>query len=861
MSRYSYRCGRSRVGGRRRRSPRPLDRQLARVARGLVGDSSDGSGSIACLGRTFLLTGLRHASIIGAHDRTSQTPCTRNDGGGGSRRRPHHPGHGRCEPASEQHTSCRTQGGDWGTVPAAVPVPLDSWFDNDGIDTADARGGDFDGSGYTLPRRGTPRRAAGDRRHRLSLPRPGGGRQEQHRRPRPAHRTAPRAATSPASSSPPAATAPPPARPPSTTRTAPPRPPPSAAPTGTPAAARSPPRTATARTGRRTRTRSSSPPPSCGMRPASARRSRSPCPSPTPPRPNKSSLHIFALSLQPAAEGRALALRDAHSTTRCSTPAPRASRPPSSTRAPSPSSPPTALTLSVDVPGARTVAPARVTRLAPGDRPASASASAAGRAPHPAPPRTARSSHAAAAAGGRRRPARSPSASPTTSRPTPPSPPTRRRTGSRTPSSASSSTGASTRCPPGRRSASSTPSGTGTRCRTRTTRRTPTTARRTASPSPTTTSSRSSRAETFNPRSWVELFRDAGAQYHVLTSKHHEGFALWDTKVSDRNSVKMGPKRDLVKELFDASRRYTPELHRGLYFSMPEWFNPDNPWMGHAPRNPYTLEPVPYTGYTAGKDYVKDYQAPQMLELIHGYDPEILWCDIGGDNDSHRVLAEYFNHAKNRARPVEVTVNNRSGIGTARLHDARVHDVRLRPSPTSGSPAGAWTRSATATTRPRPTTHYMTTEEVVHSPRRHRLQERQLPPRHRPARRRHHPRDHGAPTARDGGVAEGQRRGDLRQHVLVADAAARRGPAVHHPAGQGLLHPLAGSSRAATLTVEAPVPIRSGDKVTMLGHGRPLSWRTTGGKLVDRRTAGRPQRGQARLGVQSSLVGLRNSRT
>ena len=206
------------------------------------------------------------------------------------------------------------------------------------------------------------------------------------------------------------------------------------------------------------------------------------------------------------------------------------------------------------------------------------------------------------------------------------------------------------------------------------------------------------RAEQFDPRSWVELFRDAGAQYHVLTSKHHEGFALWDTKLSDRNSVKMGPKRDLVKELFDASRRYTPELHRGLYFSMPEWFNPDHPWMGHAPRNPYTLEPVPYTGYTAGKDYVTDFQAPQMLELIHGYDPEILWCDIGGDNDSHRVLAEYFNHAKNRARPIDVTVNNRSGIGSTRLHDARVHDVRHRSSRRSGNPAGASTRSRTATT-------------------------------------------------------------------------------------------------------------------------------------------------------------------
>ncbi len=169
-------------------------------------------------------------------------------------------------------------------------------------------------------------------------------------------------------------------------------------------------------------------------------------------------------------------------------------------------------------------------------------------------------------------------------------------------------------------------------------------------------------ASRFNPQSWVELFRDAGAEYYVLTSKHHEGFALWDTKVSDRNAVRMGPHRDLVAELFAASRAHTPELHNGLYFSMPEWFNPDNPWMGHAPRNPYTLEPVPYTGYTAGKDFVKDYQAPQMLELIHGYDPDVIWCDIGGVNDSEHVLADYFNHAKNRGRPKDVTVNDRSGI-------------------------------------------------------------------------------------------------------------------------------------------------------------------------------------------------------
>ena len=44
-------------------------------------------------------------------------------------------------------------------------------------------------------------------------------------------------------------------------------------------------------------------------------------------------------------------------------------------------------------------------------------------------------------------------------------------------------------------------------------------------------------AAKFDPRTWLNLIADAGAEYYVLTSKHHDGFALWDTKVSDRNSV------------------------------------------------------------------------------------------------------------------------------------------------------------------------------------------------------------------------------------------------------------------------------------------------------------------------------------
>ncbi len=337
-------------------------------------------------------------------------------------------------------------------------------------------------------------------------------------------------------------------------------------------------------------------------------------------------------------------------------------------------------------------------------------------------------------------------------------------------------------------------------------------------------------AEKFDPRAWVELFRDAGAQYHVLTSKHHEGFALWDTKVSDRNAVKMGPKRDVVKELFEASRRYTPELHRGLYFSMPEWFNPDSPWMGHAPRNPYTLDPLPYTGYTAGKDFVRDYQAPQMLELVHGYDPEIIWCDIGGDNDSVHVLAEYFNHAKNRARPIDVTVNDRSGIG---FHDYTTPEYTTY----ADTVVAKWEASRGLDPRSygynqaTPDGSYMTAEEVVHS-----LVDivskngnflLDIGPRADgtiPEIMQTRLRETGAWLAVNGEAIYGttywsrmaQLGDDLRFTVRPNEAF--------------YIHSL--TRPGAKLTVEAPVPVRAGDKVTMLGHGRPLTWTVANGALV-----------------------------
>ncbi|WP_051899117.1 alpha-L-fucosidase [Sciscionella sediminilitoris] len=175
-------------------------------------------------------------------------------------------------------------------------------------------------------------------------------------------------------------------------------------------------------------------------------------------------------------------------------------------------------------------------------------------------------------------------------------------------------------------------------------------------------------AERFAPHSWVRLFERAGAGYFVFVTKHHDGFALFDTAASGRSSTRLGPRRDLLGELFQAARTSAPGLKRGTYYSLPEWYNPAYPgyqdnFPGGAPKQYYTGEPLPYTGATPIRDYVEELQVRQMVELIERYDTDILWGDIGGPNNSLPLLAHYYNRAAQRGK--EVVVNDRMGVEVA----------------------------------------------------------------------------------------------------------------------------------------------------------------------------------------------------
>lgn len=174
-------------------------------------------------------------------------------------------------------------------------------------------------------------------------------------------------------------------------------------------------------------------------------------------------------------------------------------------------------------------------------------------------------------------------------------------------------------------------------------------------------------ASIFEPKDWVDLFADAGANYFVQVSKHHDGFALFDlpANVTKRTAVAQYPHRNLLQELFDAAATYQPQLHRATYFSLPEWFHPDYAqygfaeWPGGNATNPYTNGTLPYTGYVPVDDYVSDLILPGMQTLAN-MGTEIMWCDIGGPNLTAEFASAWFNTAAEQGR--QVVMDNRCGL-------------------------------------------------------------------------------------------------------------------------------------------------------------------------------------------------------
>lgn len=162
-------------------------------------------------------------------------------------------------------------------------------------------------------------------------------------------------------------------------------------------------------------------------------------------------------------------------------------------------------------------------------------------------------------------------------------------------------------------------------------------------------------AANYDPAAWATLFKDAGARYAVITTKHHDGMALWDTTAGELDVVGKTPAgRDLIDPFADALR--DQGLKVGLYFSWLDWANEDYGTLGKMLKSD-AKKNVPDSDEAWTR--FRDFNDTQLKELC-GYDPDLLWFD--GDWD---VSEEYWDmkgmRQKLKSWRPEVILNARMG--------------------------------------------------------------------------------------------------------------------------------------------------------------------------------------------------------
>lgn len=130
-------------------------------------------------------------------------------------------------------------------------------------------------------------------------------------------------------------------------------------------------------------------------------------------------------------------------------------------------------------------------------------------------------------------------------------------------------------------------------------------------------------------KEWARMAKEAGMKYFVITTKHHEGFCLWDSKYTDYKATNTPAKRDLLKEIVDAFRAEGIKI--GFYYSLLDWHHPEFPIDGHHPQRNLP-EAAELNKKRDVRKYAK-YMRDQVTELLTNYGHiDILWFDFSYPN-------------------------------------------------------------------------------------------------------------------------------------------------------------------------------------------------------------------------------------
>jgi alpha-L-fucosidase len=146
-------------------------------------------------------------------------------------------------------------------------------------------------------------------------------------------------------------------------------------------------------------------------------------------------------------------------------------------------------------------------------------------------------------------------------------------------------------------------------------------------------------------RAWAALARQAGQKYMVMTTKHHEGFCHWDTKLTNYCAPRQGPGRDLVAEYVEAARG--EGLRVGFYYSLMDWHHPDGARCA--------------TDEAARQRFV-EYTHGLVRELMTNYGKiDVLWYDVDWPLTAEQWQSERMNEMVFKLQP-DIIVNNRNGL-------------------------------------------------------------------------------------------------------------------------------------------------------------------------------------------------------
>lgn len=174
--------------------------------------------------------------------------------------------------------------------------------------------------------------------------------------------------------------------------------------------------------------------------------------------------------------------------------------------------------------------------------------------------------------------------------------------------------------------------------------------------------------ESFSPEAWVKLAKEAGMKYMVLTTRHHDGFCLFDSQVSDFTSIKTSAGRDFVAEYVRACHKHGMRV--GLYYSLLDWRFP-----GYHTGDPDSVRTMVEQAHSQVRELMTNYGKVDILWYDGNWVPGIR-CRNKDEKVYFNAIAKYWNaqklNAMMRKFQPHILINNRSGtpedFGTPEQH-------------------------------------------------------------------------------------------------------------------------------------------------------------------------------------------------